>query len=377
MARKFPVVTITGPRQSGKTTLCRTAFSSLPYASLEAPDVREFAATDPRGFLAGYPTGAVIDEVQRVPELLSYLQVVVDEHRRNGEWVLTGSQNFALLASLSQSLAGRTAVLNLLPVDLQELERFPSHPKGLFATLFAGGYPRIHDERIHPPDSLSAYVATYLERDVRQVVNVVDLTGFQTFLRLCAGRSGQLLNLSGLGADAGVSHHTARSWLSVLEAGFIVFRLPPFHRNLGKRLVKTPKLYFFDSGLLCFLLGIRTPEQLIQHPLRGAVFETWVVGELAKSRLHAGLPLDLYFYRDARGLEVDVVLDRGDSCTAVEIKSGQTIAKDFFDPLRAFAERLEAARQGRTRPYLIYGGEHSETRSGVRVAGWGRVTSVR
>jgi hypothetical protein len=374
LSRRFPAVTITGPRQSGKTTLARMAFPRHPYASLEAPDVREFAREDPRGFLAGYPHGAILDEVQRVPELASYLQGIVDEPGFEGSWILTGSQDFALLASLSQSLAGRTAVLHLLPPSLEELRRFESPPEDLFDVLFAGAYPRIHQEGIEPRAFHEAYVATYLERDVRQVLDVGDLGSFQTFVRLCAGRAGTLVNLSSLGADAGISQPTARSWLSALEVGFLVFRLRPYLPNLRKRLIKTPKLYFYDSGLLCFLLGIRDPDQLRHHRMRGAVFESWVISEVMKAHHHRGVSPSIFFFQDRRGLEVDLILERGgNEIAAAEIKSGATLAGDFLKPLDSLAEALAEAGGPAVEAALVYGGERAATRRGVRVVPWGQL----
>jgi hypothetical protein len=376
LARQFPAVTITGPRQSGKTTLARSSFPKLPYASLEAPDVREFAADDPRSFLAQFPRGAVLDEVQRVPQLASYLQEILDAPKKRGTWILTGSQDFALLTSLSQSLAGRTAVLHLLPPSLAELRRFPDAPRDLFDVLFAGAYPRIHQEGIAPRDFLSAYVATYIERDVRQIVNVGDLTLFQTFLRLVAARAGSLVNLAALGADTGVTQPTARAWLSALEAGFLVFRLRPFLPNLRKRLIKTPKLYFFDSGLLCFLLGIREPEQLRHHPMRGAVFESWVVSEVLKAHYHHGVPPSAYFYQDRRGHEVDLILEQGTRIIGTEIKSGATVAGDFFDPLLSFQTMLAGRGGAQVQGFLVYGGEQGYRRRGVTVVPWNRLDSL-
>jgi hypothetical protein len=373
LARRFPAVTITGPRQSGKTTLARMAFPRHPYASLEAPDVREFASEDPRGFLAQFPRGAVLDEIQRAPELASYLQEVMDAPHRRGFWILTGSQDFALLASLSQSLAGRTAVLHLLPPSLEELRRFPRPPRTLFETLFAGAYPRIHQERIAPRDFLTAYVATYLERDVRQILNVGDLAAFQTFVRLCAGRAGSLVNLSTLGADAGISQPTARAWLSALEAAFLVFRLRPFLPNLRKRLIKTPKLYFFDSGLLCFLLGIREPVQLRQHPMRGAVFESWVISEVLKVGYHRGVSPSVSFYQDRRGHEVDLVVEQGTRIAAAEVKSASTLAGDFLDPLLSFRTLLAGSGGPEMTAALVHGGEQAAVRRGVRIVPWSQL----
>jgi len=373
-ARTFPVVTVTGPRQSGKTTLCRAVFPDKAYVSLEAPDIREYATTDPRGFLGDHRSGAILDEIQRVPELLSYLQGEVDARREPGRFILTGSANLALLGSVSQSLAGRTALLNLLPLSWGEVGQFPAPPADLWTALWKGGYPAIYDRDLDPAEWLASYVATYVERDVRQILAVGDLTAFQTFVRLCAGRSAQLLNLSALGADAGITHVTARSWISVLEASFVAFRLAPYHSNLTTRLVKTPKLHFYDSGLLCYLLGIRRPEQLREHPLRGAVFETWVVDEVLKARLHAGVSGGLAFFRDRKGHEVDLLVENGSALIAVETKSAQTVVADLFAGLAAFASLVKSGRRAPAlRQVLVYGGAIRQQRSGATVLPWSSI----
>jgi len=371
IAGRFPVLTVTGPRQSGKTTLCSMAFPEKPLISLESPDVRRFALSDPRGFLGVYIDGAVLDEVQRAPDLLSYLQTMVDEDRTPGRFVLTGSQNFALLSSISQSLAGRTAVLNLLPFTLAELRRMPSHEEDLFPILWAGGYPAIHDRGVPADEWLANYVLLYVERDVRQVLNVGDLVAFETFLRLCAGRAGQLVNLSALAADCGVTHGTAKSWLSVLETGYIAFRLPPFLANIRKRLVKTPKLFFHDTGLLCHLLGIERSDQLVTHPMRGAVFENWVISEIYKNIVNQGKRATLAFYRDRKGLEVDLIIERGDTLMAVEAKSGQTVASDFTSGLDAFARAMaDDKRYPTVQRTVIYGGDRKEPRRNALILPW-------
>ncbi|MBU1947905.1 MAG: ATP-binding protein [Candidatus Eisenbacteria bacterium] len=374
MARKFPVVTITGPRQSGKTTLCRAVFPEKPYVSLEAPDMQDYAREDPRGFLAERRKGAVLDEIHRVPELLSYLQSMVDERPIRGSFILTGSANFALLQSLGQSLAGRTALLELLPLGLDEVERFPKSPQDLYELLLRGSYPAVYDRRLDTQEWYPSYVSTYLERDVRSVLNVGNLIAFRTFLRLCAGRAGQLVNLSSLGADAGVTHGTARSWLSVLEAGYVIWRLPPFHANVSKRLIKTPKLHFLDSGLVCHLLGIQTPRQLRDHPLRGAIFETWAVSEIVKSRVHRGLQPHLSFFRDRKGLEVDLLVELARTILAVETKSGATMAADFFDGIEAFASWVASSSLRRAvRSFVVYGGTALQKRSRGMAVPWSAV----
>jgi hypothetical protein len=377
LAGYYPCVTVTGPRQSGKTTLCRATFPGHTYVTLEAPDVRRHARTDPRGFLADLAKGAVIDEVQHVPDLLSYLQGVVDEDPTPGRFVLTGSQHLGLSEAVSQSLAGRTAVLVLLPPSWDEVQRFPSPPADLTTAMFTGAYPRIHDRQIPAEQWLSDYVTTYVERDVRQLLAVTDLTAFTTFLGLAAGRSGQVLNLSALGADAGITHNTARSWLSVMEASFLLFRLPAWHRNVKKQLTRAPKLHFLDSGLLCRLLGIRSPDELRTHPLRGAIFESWVVSEVYKARAHRGLQPDLHYFRDHKGLEVDLVLDQSQVTTLVECKSGATVGADFLASLERLSALLEAA--GETRRIdrrLIYGGTAEQRRTDAHVIPWSQVPGV-
>jgi predicted AAA+ superfamily ATPase len=378
LAGKFPIVTVTGPRQSGKTTLCRAIFAGKPYVSLEAPDIQEYARRDPRGFLAERTEGAVLDEVHRVPELLSYLQPLVDERPDRGRFVLTGSANFALLQSLGQSLAGRTALLELLPLSLEEVRRFPEPPADLFSLLWRGSYPALYDRGLEAGDWYPSYVATYLERDVRAILSVGDLLAFQTFLRLCAGRTGQLVNFSALAADAGVTHNTARSWLSVLEAGYVAWRLPAFHNNLSKRLVKTPKLHFIDSGLACYLLGIRSADQLRNHPLRGAIFETWVASEILKARVHRGLQPSLSFFRDRKGTEVDLIVEDGRALLAVETKSGQTIANDFFAGLESFQSMAAASHPPRKpKSFLVYGGAETQKRSIAEVVSWSDLDRCR
>ncbi len=366
LARNFPVVAVTGPRQSGKTTLARAVFADKPYVSLEDPIERTFAMEDPRGFLARFEKGAVFDEAQRWPDLFSYLQGMVDTERAPGRFVLTGSQQFGLLAGVTQSLAGRVGLTRLLPLTFDEMPA-SSQQLTIDSMLLLGGYPLLHSQPIMASDWFASYVATYIERDVRQVLNVQDMGAFQRFLRLCAGRSGQLLNLSTLAGEAGISHSTARAWLSVLESSDLVFLLPPYHRNFGKRLVKTPKLYFLDSGLACWLLGVRSPEVLALHPSRGALFETWVVAEFVKGRFNLGVPADLYFWRDNNGLEADLVFEIGTRLQPVEIKSGQTVTRDY---LRAGQASGRFAGDEALPPWLIYGGNESYERSGVRVLGW-------
>lgn len=372
--RKYPIVTVTGPRQSGKSTLCRQAFPDLPLVSLETPDVREEAIHDPRAFLGRYPSGLIIDEAQNAPQLFSYLQEVCDARGKNGQFVLTGSQQFLLLEGVSQSLAGRTSICHLLPPSLDELRRFDNPPKTLEETLIAGAYPRIHDHAIDPYDWLGDYLATYVERDVRQVLNVRDLGAFRKFIALCAGRSGQVLNQVSLGSDAGIDGKTVTAWLSVLETSFIVTRIPPLLPNLNRRLVRTPKLYFLDSGLLCRLLGIRSVDQFISHPLRGSIFETFVVSEALKARFHRGESNCLHFYRDHAGLEIDLVLAEGNRYLATEIKSGATLAVDFFKALDRLPDQLPSGSRIRSR--LVFGGERASQRDRIEIVPWSQVADV-
>lgn len=366
-ARRFPTVTVAGPRQSGKTTLCRAAFPRHRYVSLEALDTREHALADPRGFLAGLGPRAVVDEIQRAPGLLSYLQEEVDARPRPGRYILTGSANLGLLSGVAQSLAGRTAVLTLLPFSHGELRRFPEAPTDLVTTLWSGAFPAVFDRRIPPPDWFSSYVATYVERDARQILNITDLTAFQTFVRMCAGRVGQLVNLSSLASDCGITHNTAKAWLSVLEASYLIVRVPPWHANLGKRLIKAPKLYFLDCGLACALLGIHTPRQLAEHPLRGGLFENWVMLEIRKARLNRGLAPAMSFFRSRAGLEVDFLIEAGAGLLAVEAKSGQTVSSDMLQSLSAFG----ALPVGRSvRNVLVYGGGTPSRRHDVFIRPW-------
>jgi predicted AAA+ superfamily ATPase len=372
LAREFPAIVLTGPRQSGKSTVCQKVFAHLPYATLESPDVRSFALEDPRGFLKQYPTGAILDEIQNTPQIPSYLQEMIDRDPEPGRWILTGSHNFSVMQSTSQSLAGRSAVLHLLPLSRHEVMGFSNHPKTLNETLLTGGYPRILDRKLRPSDWLASYVATYLERDVRSITNIGDLVAFQRFTQLSAGRISQLLNFSSLAADCGITQPTAKSWASVLEASFIAFRLPSYHGNISKRLIKMPKLHFYDSGLACWLLGIRDVAQLDVHPLRGAIFESWVVSEIIKQRFNHGESNGVYFFRDKGGLESDVLVQGPKTLKLVEVKAGQTISSDWAANNRKIAEVFKSTKQPVSN-IVVYGGTERQERNGVTYLPWSTI----
>ena len=367
----MPVVAVTGPRQSGKTTLCRKTFPDKPYVSLEPLDIRDYARRDPRGFLHEYKDGAVFDEVQQAPDLLSYLQEEVDERPEAGRFILTGSQHFGLSEAVAQTLAGRIAMLYLLPPSLDELARFGRPPKDVWTVVWTGSYPRVYDRALDPARWLADYVTTYVQRDVRQMLKVGDLEAFATFLRLVAGRTASELHLTRLGSDAGITHPTVRAWMSVLETSFLCLRLPAWRRSQRKQAVKAPKVHLVDTGLACHLLGVTEPAQLRHHPLRGALFESWVVSEVLKSRLHRGLSERMFHLRDAKGLEVDLVIEAGDRVTAVEVKSAATVASDFFSALSQLG-RVVGERQ----PHLtfdarvVYAGDTAQHRSDATVVPW-------
>ena len=380
-ARYYPVLTLTGPRQSGKTTLVRETFSDYGYVSLEPMDRRRFAKEDPRGFLGQFKGPLIVDEVQQAPDLLSYIQELVDDDPSPGRFVLTGSHNFLLMSRVSQTLAGRCGILNLMPFSRAELENqeqpeptssaalFGNRTTGLdlWPTLRTGFYPRIHDRNIPPEIWLSDYIQTYIERDVRSLSNIGDLEGFERFLALCAGRAGQLLNYSGLASDCGLSVDTARRWISVLKTSFIVFLLPPQYRNFNKRVVKSPKLYFYDTGLLCQLLGIREVGQIVSHPLRGAVFENYVVAEVAKAYLHHRRTPPLFFWRDQTGHEIDLLIEESGALAPVEIKSASTLSSDMINGLLWWTKLAGVPSEAAT---LVYGGDQSFTIRGVSVRPW-------
>lgn len=383
----FPVISLTGPRQSGKTTLSKATFTHAHYISLEDPSQRNLAMEDTKGFLNQFGTEQVIlDEAQRVPDLFSYIQGIVDQNDRSGQYILTGSQNFLLLEKISQSLAGRCAIHHLLPFSRSELiGEDPTDPEKiadttqhqqkqknkisnkLFDTLWTGSYPRIHDKHIPPQQWLANYVQTYIERDVRSIINVSDLETFTRFVGLCAGRTGQILNLQSIGNDCGIDSKTAKRWISILETSFIVKLMRPYHKNFNKRLIKSPKLYFLDSGLLCYLLGIHQPSDLLMHSARGAIFESWVISEIYKSYHHTGKQPRMYYFRDSNGNEIDLILDHGSKVVPIEIKSGQTINNDFFKGLEYWRKLTGTANSPAA---LIYGGDSSTQFKNISVLPW-------
>ena len=362
--RQYPFVSVTGPRQSGKTTLCQSSFdgAEVEYISLDALDVRERAERDPRGFLRDLGTPAIIDEVQHVPSLFSYLKEAADAGGANGLYVLTGSENFKLNEAISESLAGRIAQLRLLPFSFEESRR-AGGADGFAETAYRGFYPRIIDQRLEPRQALADYFDTYVERDVRRMGGVGDLSAFRRFSALCAGRVGQLVNLAALGADAGVTHTTARRWLTVLERSYIAFLLPPYFANIRKRLVRLPRIYFYDVGLAAHLLGIQEPSQVETHPLRGQLFENMVVAEAMKHGFNRGRLPRLSFYRESAGLECDLFYETGRGILAVEIKSGATVASDWFKPLHRVAATVPTVA-ART---VVFGGDQQQSRSEVDV----------
>src|SRR3989338_113708 len=391
-AQKYPVIILIGPRQSGKSTLCRMVFPSYAYVSLEDVDQRRRAIEDPRGFFRLHSGPLVLDEVQRAPELLSYIQTLVDEPASTRKFVLTGSHQLLLMEKITQSLAGRTVIAKLLPFSRRELENEKSEipiggelivkekqqthstqKRSLETQLFTGGYPRIYDKQLAPQQWLQQYYETYVERDVRTLMNIGDVDLFDRFVRLCAGRVGQLLNLSSLGNDCGVSQPTANAWLSLLKMSFLCFTLQPHFRNFNKRMIKSPKLYFFDTGLLCYLLKIQTAEMIQTHPLRGFIFENWIISEWMKSYYHRGLEPPLYFWRDTKGNEVDLIIDQGTVLYPITIKSAETFDPSFLKPIDTF-QKLQGLKQ-KDEPLgeCVYGGEETFSFKNSYVRSWNKV----
>ena len=367
----MPVIAITGPRQSGKTTLIKNTFPDYPYVTLEDLEVREFAKSDPKGFLMQHTEGLIIDEIQYVPELFSYIQVIVDEKKKNGLFILTGSHNFSLLAGVTQSLAGRVSLYELLPFSNQELLNSPYKIDQYEGYIFNGLYPRIYDKDLSPTTWLSSYIKTYIERDVRQILNVGNLSTFQQFIKICAGRTGQIINLSSIGNEIGISYQTVKKWLSILEATYIIFLLPPYYNNFNKRIRKSPKLYFYDPGLASFLLGIRTQDQINTHYLKGELFETFILSEIKKQIFHSGKDIPLYFWRDNNENEVDCIYENGNKLVGIEIKSGRTIQNSFFAGLNYLKKMTNTSSDNL---FLYYGGDEVQTRSYGNIVSWRHIT---
>ena len=367
LAKTFRSVAVVGPRQSGKTTLCRAVFPQKPYVSLENPDTLEFATSDPRGFLSQFKSGAILDEVQRAPQLFSYLQQVLDETKKKGLFILTGSNNFLLQQNITQTLSGRIAYIQLLPLSLQELKESKKIKTGYTWHILSGGYPEVIAKKINPADWYGHYITTYVERDVRQLKNISNLSKFIKLLKLCAGRTGQLLNLTALSNDCGIDQKTVAAWLSVLQSSFIIYLLKPYHTNFNKRITKTAKLYFYDTGVACSLLGISNAKQITTHAAKGALFENLVISELLKERFNAGAADNLYYWRDKTGNEVDVLMDNAGKLTAIEMKAGETISTDFFKGIEYFS----SLKTGAVQKLLIYGGNQEQKRSnGIIVKPW-------
>lgn len=373
LTKGFPVLCVTGPRQSGKTTLAKATFPKKPYLSLEDPDIARLAKEDPRGLLDQYRNGLILDEAQAVPEIFAYLKTAIDADPRPGKYIVTGSQQFGLLAGVTESLAGRAAFLTLYPFSIAELKASGKLTPNPFDSIVKGFYPPLYDREVEAYDWYTNYIASYVERDVRSILNVKDLGQFQTFVKMCASRIGQLLNLSALAMDCGLSHNTARAWLSVLETSGIVYLLKPYHRNFGKRLVKSPKLYFVDTGLAARLLGIKTSAGLFVHPSRGNLFESFVVSELLKARFNQGLDPDIYFWRDSSGTEVDVVYEDGPKVRAIEIKSGKTFAPEHAAGLESWMRYSGAAPKDCS---LVYAGDREMSWKGLELVPWDAVSGI-
>jgi len=371
LATKFPVITVTGPRQSGKTTLVKDSFPDKKYVSLEDLDNRTFATEDPRGFLKTYPN-AIIDEAQKVPELFSYIQTAVDRDKIPGQYILTGSQNFLLFEKITQSLAGRVAILKLLPFTYDEISSSSLKKESYEYFLYNGFYPRIYDMEIEATDFYPNYIQTYIERDVRTMSNIGDLGKFQLFLKLCAGRVGQLLNISSLANETGISHTIATKWLSILEASYIIFLLKPHHKNFNKRLVKMPKLYFYDTGIVSFLLGIKSVEQLESHYIKGSLFESFIISEIIKNRFNKGEDENIFFWRDRVGNEIDIIIEKGVSIIPIEVKSGRTINSNYFKGINYLNKLSDVKLDG----IIIYGGEKSQFRNDINIQTWKNINKL-
>jgi predicted AAA+ superfamily ATPase len=368
-SKGFPVICITGPRQSGKTTLAKLAFPQKPYLSLEDPDTMLMARSDPRGFLETWPNGLILDEAQYVPELFAYIKSMVDREQKPCMYVIAGSQQFNLMEKVSESLAGRAAFLTLLPFSVAELETSGLCRENPFELMLKGLYPPLYDRKISARDFYSAYITSYVERDLRQLINVKDLSAFQNFIKFCAARSGGILNLNSLAADCGITHNTARAWLSALEISGLVFLLKPYFNNFGKRLIKSPKLYFTDPGLACRLLGIHTVEQLFLNPLRGSLFEGFIISELVKNRLNQGYNPEIWFWRDNTGIEIDCLIEKGTKLLALEIKSGKTFSEDMTNGLKHW-QKISGSSAKEGNLHLIFAGSQKTSFKDIKLVPW-------
>ena len=367
LQNEFPIVAILGPRQSGKTTLSQKMFPRFQYVSLEDIDHRDFAQNDPRGFLSKYQAEVIFDEIQRVPALMSYLQTHVDQRKENGKIIITGSHNFLLMEQISQSLAGRVGISKLLPFTSTELKELETN---LDELLFKGAFPRIYDQNIRPETFYKNYISTYVEKDIRALKNVSKLDAFMRLMRILAGRTAQELNMSTIGEECGVAHNTIRDWISILEASFLVYKLKPFHRNYNKRIVKNPKIYFTDTGLVCSLLGIRAKDELTYHYLKGSIFETFIVTEFLKENFNKGERFELYFWRDNHQKDIDLIVDWGASQFGVEIKASETVHEKFFDNMKYWQQLTKCHPESL---HLIYGGKETYERNEMNVVGWNAI----
>ncbi|MBN2103784.1 ATP-binding protein [bacterium] len=365
--KQYPIVSITGPRQSGKTTLVKNLFPDIPYVNLESPDIRIYANEDPRGFLSDFPESVILDEVQRSPQLFSYIQAFSDDKNKSSQFILTGSHNFLLMENITQSLAGRVAIFKLMPFSMHELKSAKLLNRQSDAHIYTGFYPKLYDQNFSVYEYYQNYIQTYIERDVRQIKNITDLNTFQRFLKMCAARTGQILNLSSLANDCGVTHNTIKAWLSILQTSYIVHLLYPHHNNFSKRLIKMPKLYFLDPGLVCALINIETKDQIKTHYLRGELFETMIVSEFLKYRFNLGREPNCYFWRDKMGREIDLIVDKAGASIPVEIKSGKTITEDYFKNIRYYCS---LAKMDTASAFLIYNGSENQMRNTGHVIGW-------
>jgi predicted AAA+ superfamily ATPase len=371
--KKMPVLAITGPRQSGKTTLVKHLFPAYQYLNLENPVEREFAETDPIGFLKNHSKGLILDEIQNAPALFSFIQTIVDDKGEQGKFILTGSNNFLLLEKITQSLAGRVTIFHLLPFSLGELSAGRISFKQYEEILWKGFYPRLHDKKLMPSDIYPSYIQSYIERDLRKLINVKNLNQFQRFLSLCSGRIGQIVNFSSISAETGVDYKTIQNWLSILETSYIVYTLPAWYKNFNKRITKSPKLYFYDTGIACYLLGINSPENLDIHFAKGALFENMIMNEIRKSYYNSNVSPRMYYWRENNGVEIDLIIDKGNKFIPIEIKSGRTVNKEFFKNLLAINKlgkhKIEDS-------FLIYGGDEDQGRSDISVRSWKNLPDI-